>query len=966
MKINKLKDGTYKLSITPNGFINNDLVNEKNMFLYNRKKTIGLRKDKKLHKFVGIRDGYSKQLEFSIKSLIIDDSEKISKNRVKFTSINLEDSKVVHNMNGTLLYNDIDSSNYRNMVKIDEYFEKIEITYEVHIKGLRVLNKNVNNRYIPDNDQYILTSLKNNKKIFIIDKPVVIDKDGRYYNIVEDKLYIEDGKLFYKKIVTNFDTNLQFPLFVDANIIFNLSNFGELSRTLTNNISLADVWNKLRNTTITTNVTSNDLLTNYLNENPASTFNGELERLFLSFDTSEIDKKLIYKVELNLLSNSSNGIFSIQKGEQSTILDSNDWDAFSGTYYDTFDASLNSNVIDLGVSGITDINESGLTQYCIRDYIYDYNNVTPPDLYSVEFNHEWSFVLDVYVYDLITNTQIKTIPINEFGFGVMSSSGSSWSNTKSGDTVNVVFGSLTGEYGESVGVKYDTSDYTLNRTFLKFDTSLFRDYVSVLSSVKLKLDNYMENNEGIVVTKGTQSLSISSTDWNNYSDFYTGTLLINNGFITEFELPLSSLDRSGYTSLALISYHDYYNDQPLTNIDSFSGIDFEESYLEVIQSPIKVYGKTIINVKLGDYFEIEAYTNYGDREDIMWYRDSGYTNFISSGSSLVDYSIEYETNNKIYAILILDENFVPSTTISPQDNHTSVPLIITVNIDSIEYPTIPEKYANYDAIDIDSIYYKYHKCISGVCYTYVRDIEDIYEGFPLVSDNWGNNSYNLYNEFDIIDEFFSNTSDVEVAYNQNLDLNNRYNDLDGAILREGTRVLLMAQDDVVELGVYTVQYDNKLVKTDEMDTYDKVFRYKAHVGAGNYIDEEIHIWPILPPPPPPSIEGTPNPMTFVYDSGLTQTLSIISNTTWEVYNIIPWISVSKSEGVGNDNIILTTTMENLTGVVRSGKIEFSGFGGATTVLVVYQNPYIVIPNTRTTTDDGDRITTENDFRIILP
>ena len=149
MNIEKLKDGTYKLSLLPSGFNNSDIIEERTMFLYNRRKTIGLRKDKKLHKFVGIRDGYTKQLEFSIKSIIIDGAEKVSKSRVNFTSIKSENNKVIHNLSNTLLYNEVDSNNYRNMVKVDKYFEKIEITYQVHIKGLRLLNEYGHNKYIP-------------------------------------------------------------------------------------------------------------------------------------------------------------------------------------------------------------------------------------------------------------------------------------------------------------------------------------------------------------------------------------------------------------------------------------------------------------------------------------------------------------------------------------------------------------------------------------------------------------------------------------------------------------------------------------------------------------------------------------------------------------------------------------------------------------------------------------------------
>ena len=241
----------------------------------------------------------------------------------------------------------------------------------------------------------------------------------------------------------------------------------------------------------------------------------------------------------------------------------------------------------------------------------------------------------------------------------------------------------------------------------------------------------------------------------------------------------------------------------------------------------------------------------------------------------------------------------------------------------------------YIETDLDNIYFKYYQFLNGVCYTYVRDINNTYEGFPLVSDSWGNESYNLYNEFDIIDEFFSNSHEVEVAYDQNLNLANKYNNLDGVILREGTRVLLTAQTNVNELGVYVVQYDNTLIKTDEMNTYDNLFRYKAHVGAGTYADQEIHVWPILPPTADPFLSVI-SPLTFDYESGQTEFTIVTSNRSWTLYKAIPWISVSTSGGAGDQTITLKTTMTNNTFSQRTGIVNFIGEDNLMATLVINQ------------------------------
>ena len=311
--------------------------------------------------------------------------------------------------------------------------------------------------------------------------------------------------------------------------------------------------------------------------------------------------------------------------------------------------------------------------------------------------------------------------------------------------------------------------------------------------------------------KGTQnSTGLTTADWNSYdiSTPYSSATTVTLLNTTEFEIPFTAINLAGYTQFALLSNHyDYSGATPTTGVTSFTDIDFNGTILEIVYEPIMVYGQTELNVLKGYYFEISGYTNSGHTESeretnrayIQWFSDSGYTNRISVGHTATGYSMNYEYDNKIYAVLPI----TGGTTYSD-------PLIVTINVIRLDYGTLPVKNIKYDIIDLDSIYFKYYRYLSGVCFAYVRDVNNIYEGFPLVSDSWGNESYNLYNEFDVIDEFFSNSHEVEVAYDQNLDLTKKYNELDGVILHEGTRVLLTAQDDVTELGVYVVQYDNRL------------------------------------------------------------------------------------------------------------------------------------------------------------
>jgi mRNA-degrading endonuclease HigB of HigAB toxin-antitoxin module len=775
MLIENIEDGKYKLTVTPQNLLKRvNFLEHKDKFVYQKERTVGFRKDKKLSKFVGLRDGYSKQLEFSLISIILDGVEKIPKSRVNFNSVDLEDDWVVHTINKIKIFNEVDGTNYRNMIEINNPLSSLEIIYEIHTKGVKVSNRLSNNKYIDNNDQYTLVDNGNRNTMFVLDCPVVIDNDGNEYKIVEHILYKEGDRLLYKKVLGKITNKYNFPLYVDANVIYDLD-------------------------------------------------------------------------------------------------------------------------------------------------------------------------------------------LNGAGVGIISSSGTSWSSVKSGSNLFLEHTSSIGTSSAGIGVQVTSSTYKLYRTYVNFDTHIFSGVTDCLSSFKFLFNSFPPTDQGIWLMSGSYSSgSISTSLWNTYGYELDSSPTINMGSITEFTLPLTYLNTTGITSFVLLSQIDFTGSTPTSGLSSLTGVDFDGTTIEVIYEPIMVYGQTELNVVKGDYFFLSGYTNSGltptekelNRSYIQWFKDSGYTQLINSGASLnYLYSMEYEyPNNNIYAVISGITGW-------------SQPLIIKINVIQLAYETIPVKNIDYDEIDIDSIYFKYHKCFSGVCYSYVRDINNIYEGFPLVSDYWGDASYNLYNEFDIVDEFFNNSHEVEVAYNLNLDLSKKYKYLDGVPLHEGTRVLLTNQTDVTELGVYVVQYDFTLSRIDELNTYDDMFRYKAHVGAGTYFDQEIHIWPILPPPSPPYIQVNPDPAVLDFFSGATIIIVVASDTTWTLYNAIPWVNVDTSYGVGNKTITLIATMNNLTSAIREGTIEFTGFGGITTVLQVQQNPD-TNEEYRILTDGFYRETTDGFIRIL--
>ena len=187
-----------------------------------------------------------------------------------------------------------------------------------------------------------------------------------------------------------------------------------------------------------------------------------------------------------------------------------------------------------------------------------------------------------------------------------------------------------------------------------------------------------------------------------------------------------------------------------------------------------------------------------------------------------------------------------------ENNYLSITLeIIDFEYDKLYY----EKKGIYEAMsndselknlhiaNIDNIYFKYQTGVSGICYSYARDLENIYENNESVSDGVDNGAYNMYNEFDIIDEFYSNVKDVDVAVRaDSIDLTKSYKELDGLIIHQGTRVLLYSSTPSEKDGVYVADYNLKLKKTSETDSAETAFRYKLNVKFGTFLDYEFHTY----------------------------------------------------------------------------------------------------------------------------
>lgn len=141
--------------------------------------------------------------------------------------------------------------------------------------------------------------------------------------------------------------------------------------------------------------------------------------------------------------------------------------------------------------------------------------------------------------------------------------------------------------------------------------------------------------------------------------------------------------------------------------------------------------------------------------------------------------------------------------------------------------------------NINDNYFKYKKCVSGITYHYVNQLDNIYEKNLMVGTNYC--IYCMYNEFDIIKNFMVNLNQIDICVSTHLDLSKRYYELDGAYLKTGHKVLLVNQNDSVENDIYVVNSRGYLILSDELSTPEKTWRYKAYIKLGNNKGKQFHL-----------------------------------------------------------------------------------------------------------------------------
>jgi len=142
------------------------------------------------------------------------------------------------------------------------------------------------------------------------------------------------------------------------------------------------------------------------------------------------------------------------------------------------------------------------------------------------------------------------------------------------------------------------------------------------------------------------------------------------------------------------------------------------------------------------------------------------------------------------------------------------------------------EYVNDNTIDnLDEVYFKFQKCISGLTYQYVLDLYDIYERNIMVGDVEYTELF--YNEYDVINEYMGNFNYVDFYIDEQIDINQRITKIDGHYLKSAHKILVAGQTGKTENGIYSFDVDGYLQKTTDLDTTGNTYRYGCHVKMDN-------------------------------------------------------------------------------------------------------------------------------------
>ena len=141
------------------------------------------------------------------------------------------------------------------------------------------------------------------------------------------------------------------------------------------------------------------------------------------------------------------------------------------------------------------------------------------------------------------------------------------------------------------------------------------------------------------------------------------------------------------------------------------------------------------------------------------------------------------------------------------------------------------------------LHFKNQKCLDGVSYQYIKDLDDIYDKTLLCGD--GNSINSMYNEFNIIEKYLENLHRIDIAMggeeNSDFNINITYHEIDGIKLIVGHTILIFGQEDKIKNNIYVVNHDYTLRLSNLLDTREKSDKAKFYIKLGTYTESQFFL-----------------------------------------------------------------------------------------------------------------------------
>jgi len=391
-------------------------------FIADRNKvSIGFRKDLQLYKYFGARYDYEHQFEATIKGIELDGVERVKKDTI-ISVQRKSDTEVIHQLCPEIeIINRINEISLKNFVKVSSPIEDFKIVEELHLRGLSCSNRKEGNRYFPDEQNKFNFVDEKGELKFWINHPFFEEDSGERSQNISHSLREVAGKLIYVKAPTQSGkddlTLAQYPILIDTNVYYSSTSDGYVKGIQ------HGTWDTAHGAATGESVSSGDSyydLAITLNANSSPHWYQPI-RAFFYFDTSNLpDDATVTGATLKIYGYSeADASVSAQEGTQASTLTTADFDACNptpttggGEYGHVSWATGQYNSIVFNATGESNINKTGITKICCRNYERDYLDSEGPHqsqgcYFSEQADTTYDPKLEIDYTEPSTNMQIN-------------------------------------------------------------------------------------------------------------------------------------------------------------------------------------------------------------------------------------------------------------------------------------------------------------------------------------------------------------------------------------------------------------------------------------------------------------------------------------------------------------------------------------------------------------------------------